>query len=163
MPGISNGGPLNNQVGTAGAPIDPLLEVLFDNGGFTRTHALKNLSPALETGNSFGLTTDQRGFPRPVNSDSAPPPSTGDDSDIGAFERQNAPAAPSTPDLQSGSDSGTSNSDNITNATPRLFDIPGVTTGDTAELMRGTNPPGGTGAVSGTSAASGPTVAVSRA
>src|SRR5207247_1674403 len=55
----------NNQVGVADAKLD----ILADNGGPTKTHALLNLSPALDKGNMFSLTTDQRGFPRPVDFD----------------------------------------------------------------------------------------------
>lgn len=70
----------------------PLLGPLADNGGPTETHALLAGSPALEGGNPAGctdaddiaLTTDQRGFTRPVDGD-------GDGTstcDIGAFEVQ---------------------------------------------------------------------------
>ena len=58
---------------------DPLLVPLADNGGPTKTHALRAGSPAIDAGNnSGGFTTDQRGpgFPRIVG----PAP------DIGAFE-----------------------------------------------------------------------------
>lgn len=41
------------------------LEPLADNGGPTPTHALRADSPAVDRGTSFGLTTDQRGLPRP--------------------------------------------------------------------------------------------------
>lgn len=64
---------------------DPLLFPLADNGGPTRTHALRPASPALDAGNnSVGLSTDQRGagFPRQLGA--AP--------DIGAFEGFVAPA-----------------------------------------------------------------------
>ena len=55
--GISNG--VNgNQVGTAGTPVDPLLGALSNNGGPTFTHALNNLSPAIDTGNN-ALALDQ--------------------------------------------------------------------------------------------------------
>ncbi len=58
---ITNG--IGNQIGTAAAPIDPLLAPLADNGGPTWTHALLPGSPAIDAGNpSFGasLTSDQR-------------------------------------------------------------------------------------------------------
>jgi hypothetical protein len=56
---------------------DPLLGPLADNGGPTLTHALLPGSPALDAGVAVaGVTTDQRGIPRPQGS--AP--------DIGAFE-----------------------------------------------------------------------------
>ena len=54
---------------------DPLLGPLQDNGGPTQTQALLADSPAIDAGDPSGctddlgaaLTTDQRGFPRPVN------------------------------------------------------------------------------------------------
>ena len=65
---------------------DPLLDNLADNGGPTLTHALLPGSPALDRGNSFGLTTDQRGEPRPFDFASITNAAGGDGSDIGAFE-----------------------------------------------------------------------------
>src|SRR5262249_20072644 len=70
--GIGNGsGGFTNAVGvdlvgSANAPIDPLLGPLQDNGGLTRTHALLPGSPALDAGHSGGLSTDQRGGARIV-------------------------------------------------------------------------------------------------
>jgi hypothetical protein len=63
---------------------DPKLGPLQDNGGPTATHALLPDSPAIDAGDPGGcrdsrgalLTTDQRGFPRPL----------GSACDIGAFE-----------------------------------------------------------------------------
>lgn len=55
---------------------DPLLGPLQDNGGPTRTLALKPGSPAINSGGSTGLLLDQRGSPRVV----------GGKVDIGAFE-----------------------------------------------------------------------------
>jgi CSLREA domain-containing protein len=78
----------NNQVGTGAAPINPLLGALGPNGGPTQTHALQALSPALEKGNAFSLTTDQRGFQRPVDFDATVQGPPYDESDIGAFELQ---------------------------------------------------------------------------
>src|SRR5205085_10146998 len=46
------------------------------------------------------------------------------------------PSAPSIPDLQATSDSGV-NTDNITNKTPRVFDITNTENGATVELYRG--------------------------
>lgn len=58
---------------------DPLLYPLSVNNGFTRTHALMDGSPAIDTGNNTaGLAYDQRLMPRVV----------GANADIGAFERQ---------------------------------------------------------------------------
>jgi hypothetical protein len=56
----------------------PHLDVLADNGGPTRTHALRNDSPAIDAGDAGASTVDQRGVPRPQ----------GAAADIGAFERQ---------------------------------------------------------------------------
>jgi hypothetical protein len=54
-----------NQVGSAAAPIDPMLGPLQNNGGPTFTHALLARSPALNAGNSNQLgVADQRGVER---------------------------------------------------------------------------------------------------
>ena len=50
---------------------DPNLGPVQDNGGLTFTQALLNDSPAIDQGTSAGLTTDQRGFPRPTDAISA--------------------------------------------------------------------------------------------
>jgi CSLREA domain-containing protein len=75
-----NGININNLIG------DPLLGPLQDNGGPTPTHALLPGSPAIDKGNSFSLTTDQRGLTRPVDIPSISNASDG--ADIGAFEMQ---------------------------------------------------------------------------
>lgn len=80
-----------NQVGTPTNPIDPRLAPLANNGGATQTHALLFDSPAIDKGNSFGATTDQRGFLRPI--DFPGTASIADGTDIGAFELQSATAA----------------------------------------------------------------------
>jgi len=68
-----NSGPTNgvngDQVGTAAAPLDPLLGALADNGGPTQTILPQTGSPVIDAGNpalaaQAGITTDQRGFPR---------------------------------------------------------------------------------------------------
>lgn len=58
----------------------PLLEPLANNGGPTRTHALKQMSPAIDRGNNVGtnLSHDQRFMPRPA----------GAQTDIGSVEWQ---------------------------------------------------------------------------
>ena len=64
--------------------VDPMLDLLQNNGGSTFTHALLPGSPAIDAGNPAGctdqdgnlLTTDQRGVARPQ----------GTHCDIGAFE-----------------------------------------------------------------------------
>jgi len=50
-------------------------------------------SPAIDKGNSFGLTTDQRGFTRPFDNPSITNATGGDGADIGAFEVQAGPTA----------------------------------------------------------------------
>jgi hypothetical protein len=80
---------VGDQVGTAAAPIDPLLNPLADNGGPTQTRALQPGSPAINGGDpAFVLTSgpfigppfyDQRGI-SPFNRVS------GGIIDIGAFE-----------------------------------------------------------------------------
>ena len=62
--------------------------LLADNGGAIPTVRPLPASPAIDKGNSFGLTTDQRGFTRPVDlSDSAyPDAADGDAADAGAVE-----------------------------------------------------------------------------
>jgi hypothetical protein len=86
MTGLSDG--VNgNQVGTAAAPIDPLLGPLQDNGGPTLTHALLPGSPAIDAGNNaYASEWDQRGpgFSRIVNGII----------DIGAFEVQDGGSGP---------------------------------------------------------------------
>ena len=83
----------SNQVGTSANPIDPKLAPLANNGGATQTHALLFGSPAIDQGNSFGLTTDQRGSARPVDNPSIINATGGNGADIGAFEVQLAPTA----------------------------------------------------------------------
>jgi len=65
---------------------DPKLGPLLNNGGPTFTHALLSNSPAIDKGKSFGVSTDQRGAPRPYDFSSIANASGGDGSDIGAFE-----------------------------------------------------------------------------
>ena len=67
---------------------DPMLGPLANNGGPTFTHAPLAGSPVIDKGKSFGVTTDQRGFPRTVDDPCVANASGGDGSDIGAFETQ---------------------------------------------------------------------------
>jgi CSLREA domain-containing protein len=78
------GGTTHDQVGTAAAPINPQLGGLRDYGGPTDTMAPLGTSPAVDQGNSFGFTTDQRGQPRPFDEPSIP--NLSDGTDIGAIE-----------------------------------------------------------------------------
>ena len=72
-----------DQVGTAQAPIDPLLSPLADNGGPVKTMALSAQSPARDGGDFGGPFTDARGLSR-----------SGSRPDAGAYEYQNrAPVA----------------------------------------------------------------------
>jgi hypothetical protein len=73
-----------------GNPIttDPQLGSLTDNGGPTRTMAPAPTSPVIDAGSAVGLTTDQRGQPRPF--DFASLANAADGADIGAFEAQSA-------------------------------------------------------------------------
>ncbi|HEX7278325.1 MAG TPA: choice-of-anchor Q domain-containing protein [Solirubrobacterales bacterium] len=70
------------------AGLDP---VLRDNGGPTPTHALLTTSVAIDRGDSFGSSADQRGFARPVDLATRSNSEGGDGSDIGAFELQSLP------------------------------------------------------------------------
>ena len=72
--------------------VDPQLMPLGNYGGSTQTHALRPTSPAIDKGNSFGVTTDQRGQTRPFDNPTIPNAPGGNGSDIGAFERQPAKA-----------------------------------------------------------------------
>lgn len=70
---------------------DALLGPLQDNGGPTRTHALRAGSPALDKGKrdavaSLTSDVDQRGSSRPVDDPNTPNAAGGDGSDIGAYE-----------------------------------------------------------------------------
>ena len=64
--------------------VNPQLGPLADNGGKTHTRALPIGSPAIDAGPPAcsGLTTDQRGYPRPDDGDM----SGTDECDIGAYE-----------------------------------------------------------------------------
>ncbi len=64
--------------------LDPL--GLQNNGGPTQTIALTHNSPAIDKGNAFGTTLDQRGVARPYDNPSIPNASGGDGSDVGAYE-----------------------------------------------------------------------------
>ena len=86
--GISNGGAgftaVGDQVGTIASPIDPKLDVLKDNGGYTPTHALLPGSPAIDAANPTGCT-DHDNLPLTIDQRHASRPS-GSQCDIGSFE-----------------------------------------------------------------------------
>jgi hypothetical protein len=77
---------VSDQIGTAAAPIDPLLGPLQNNGGPTFTHALRLGSPAIDKGESSGSTIDQRGFGRRKDVPALANAPGGDGADIGAYE-----------------------------------------------------------------------------
>jgi hypothetical protein len=83
--GSTGFGARGDQLGSTNAPINALLGPLADNGGPTPTVSPLVNSPAVDKGSSFGLTTDQRGAPRPFDFSSITN-AGGDGSDIGAFE-----------------------------------------------------------------------------
>lgn len=64
------------------------LGVLQNNSGPTPTHALGVGSIAIDKGNSFTLTSDQRGETRPCDDAAIPNATGGDGADVGAFEVQ---------------------------------------------------------------------------
>jgi alpha-L-arabinofuranosidase len=71
---------------TGSNPLDPGLTQLQDNGGPTPTMDPSFYSPVIDQGKSFGVSTDQRGMPRPHDDPSIPNAAGGDSSDIGACE-----------------------------------------------------------------------------
>jgi hypothetical protein len=81
--GSTGFGSTGDQIGATAAQVN--LGPLQDNGGLTKTMAPKTGSIAIDQGSSGGLTTDQRGDPRPVNRTNATNV-PGDSSDIGAVE-----------------------------------------------------------------------------
>jgi large repetitive protein len=99
--GFGKGSDLNGMV----AGLDPVLK---DNGGPTPTHALLTGSIAIDRGNSFGSTVDQRNLPRPSDYPEISNKEGGDGSDIGAFELQAPPGGgpPATPPILVGSEPG---------------------------------------------------------
>lgn len=84
----------SDQVGTAAAPINPLLGPLADNGGHSMTHALLSGSPALDAANpdtpgssaNSCATTDQRWITRPVDGNNDGTATC----DVGAYEYEAA-------------------------------------------------------------------------
>ena len=86
-----------DQVGVSDAAVQ--LGALANNGGPTPTHALGAGSIAIDQGNSFMLTGDQRGQTRPCDQAAITNATGGDGADVGAFEVQGACVPPnSAPD-----------------------------------------------------------------
>jgi hypothetical protein len=79
----------DRQLGTTQTPLKAQLGPLQFNGGPTPTMMPQRNSAAIDNGNSFGISTDQRGLSRPsyirLSGNPLPP---GDGSDIGAVELQ---------------------------------------------------------------------------
>jgi hypothetical protein len=75
---------------------DPQLGPLQDNGGPTPTQALPKTSPAVDKGNKYQATTDQRGQPREADWQDVPNSTARfwDGTDMGAFELQIPPPVP---------------------------------------------------------------------
>jgi Bacterial Ig domain len=73
------------------------LAPLANNGGPVPTHALDPGSVAIDQGNSDGLTTDERGSPRPCDDPMIANATGGDGADVGAFEILGTCAAPNDP------------------------------------------------------------------
>lgn len=95
---------------------DPLLSPLADNGGFTDTHALQALSPAVDAAdpNCPPPNLDQRGSTRPV----------GNGCDVGAYESAFAAATPTLP----ASATPTSSATPVATPTPTPTPSPSPTT-----------------------------------
>ncbi len=77
-----------DQVGVVDATVQ--LGALQNNGGPTPTHALGMGSIAIDKGQSFTLTADQRGETRPCDQAGITNATGGDGADVGAFEVQGA-------------------------------------------------------------------------
>lgn len=77
----------STMIGTISTPIHPQLRPLAHYGAGLPTHPpVYPTSPVIDVGKSFGLTTDERGAPRPYDFNSIANAGGGDASDIGAFE-----------------------------------------------------------------------------
>ena len=87
----SSGWVTSDLIGNIGAPLDPKVGPLQNNGGPTATMALLPGSPAIDAGANAGLATDQRGRARSIDNPAVANPAGGDGTDIGAFEQQSRP------------------------------------------------------------------------
>ena len=76
----------HDLVGNSGSPLNPKFAFTYDNSGPTPVLGLLFGSPAIDQGNAFGITTDQRGKVRVFDDPAVPNASGGDGSDIGAVE-----------------------------------------------------------------------------
>lgn len=113
--------PTGDQIGTAAAPIDPLLAPLDGNGGPTQTRALSPGSPAIDAGNPSGCTdlsnaalaVDQRGALRPTDGDG----SGSARCDAGAFEAEGIPTTTTTTVIGASTTSTTTTVTTLTTST----------------------------------------------
>ncbi len=83
-----SGGLTNGSNGNIVTGASAQLDVLANNGGYTQTMALLSTSPALDKGDDASVTTDQRGQTRPFDLPLISAATSGDNSDIGAYEVQ---------------------------------------------------------------------------
>jgi hypothetical protein len=138
--GFTLGG-THNLTGTSATPLNPMLGVLANNGGPTKTMALLAGSPCISAGsNILALAYDQRG-PGFIRSSGA--------TDIGAFEVQLPPPPPTVLDLKI--DDGTvqrSMIDSLTITFSEAVTITGAIA-NAFSLHRDSAPPPGPGAEQG--------------
>jgi hypothetical protein len=85
----SSGWISNDLVGSQLSPFDPKLGPLSENGGPTMTMPLLTGSPAIDQGSNTDLRTDQRGRCRIYDDPAVENATSGNGTDIGAFELQN--------------------------------------------------------------------------
>jgi CSLREA domain-containing protein len=94
--GTRTGATVNDVSGEPNLSADPQLGALQNNGGPTPTELPATTSPAIDTGISNGLATDQRGLPRTVDRQ---PDNAADGTEIGAVEiPADPPVEPPPPD-----------------------------------------------------------------
>lgn len=113
----------NLQSNGSGAALDARLGPLGNYGATVPVHVPLFNSPLIDLGHASGSTTDQRGLLRPVDFLAIANASSGDGSDIGAYELQASPTAAPV------SVSGRVLADNwrgLVNATVVLTDMRGV-------------------------------------
>jgi hypothetical protein len=111
--------------------LDPMLDALANYGGGTLTHALLAGSPAIQGGNPAGclddfgspLTTDQRGYVRPVNTFGAP----GSICDIGAYE-YGSPGTPAPTATRTGGPPTATPTQTATSLPPTSTSVPPTAT-----------------------------------
>jgi Ca2+-binding RTX toxin-like protein len=119
---------------------DPQLGPLQDNGGPTPTMALPKTSPAVDKGNKYQATTDQRGLPREADWIDVPNSTARpwDGTDMGAFELQIPPPPPIPAECNSTETTrqGTGGNDVIT-GTPQRDVIQGLGGNDTIRGLGG--------------------------